>query len=143
MPADLARRGSITEVRLLQIAVAVAALVPITAGLAGIFGGPPVFGPEARGVSLDSHVRYLSGLLLGIGLAFWSFIPRITRVTREVRLLTGLVLLGGLARLLSLVVAGAPSAGMMFGLVMELVVTPALCVWQGRIARIAASAAQL
>lgn len=123
------------EMRLLQIAVAVAALVPITAGLAGILGGPTVFGPDARGVTLDSHVRYLSGLLLGIGLAFWSFIPRMTQVTREVRLLTALVVLGGLARLLSLVLFGMPSAGMMFGLVMELVVTPALCLWQGRIAR--------
>ena len=121
--------------RLLQIAVAVAALVPITAGLAGILGGPTVFGPGALGVSLDSHVRYLSGLLLGIGLAFWSFIPRITRVTDQVQLLTGLVVLGGLARLLSLILAGVPSAGMMFGLVMELVVTPALCLWQGRVAR--------
>ena len=123
------------EMRLLQIAVAVAALVPITAGLAGILGGPTVFGPDARGVTIDSHVRYLSGLLLGIGLAFWSFIPRMTQVTREVRLLTALVVLGGLARLLSLVLFGMPSAGMMFGLVMELVVTPALCLWQGRIAR--------
>lgn len=130
------------ELRLLQIAVAVAALVPITAGLAGILGGPPVFGPEARGVSLDSHVRYLSGLLLGIGLAFWSFIPRLTRVTREVRLLTGLVVLGGLARLLSLILAGVPSTGMLLGLAMELVVTPALCLWQGRVARIAASGEQ-
>ena len=121
--------------RLLQIAVAVAALVPITAGLAGILGGPTVFGPGALGVSLDSHVRYLSGLLLGIGLAFWSFIPRITRVTDQVQLLTGLVVLGGLARLLSLILAGVPSAGMMFGLVMELVVTPVLCLWQGRVAR--------
>ena len=91
--------------------------------------------PDARGVTLDSQVRYLSGLLLGIGLAFWSFIPRMTQVTREVRLLTALVVLGGLARLLSLILAGVPSAGMMFGLVMELVVTPALCLWQGRVAR--------
>jgi Domain of unknown function (DUF4345) len=143
MPAGLARRGSITEVRLLQIAVAVAALVPITAGLAGIVIGPTVFGPDARGVSLDSHVRYLSGLLLGIGLGFLSFIPRITNVTREVRLLTSLVVLGGLARLLSLLLLGVPSAGMMFGLVMELVVTPALCLWQSRVARIASPAKAL
>ena len=129
------------EMRLLQIAVAVAALVPITAGLAGILGGPMVFSPDARGVTLDSHVRYLSGLLLGIGLAFWSFIPRNTRVTDQVQLLTGLVVLGGLARLLSLILAGVPSAGMMFGLVMELVVTPALCLWQCRVARIAATGA--
>ena len=130
-----------TERRCLQAAVAVAGLVPISAGLAGILLGAQMAGalalPEGlRAVSLDSHVRYLSGLLLGIGLAFWSFIPTIQRRTTEARLLTAIVFLGGLARLYGALRMGLPSSPMTFGLVMELVVTPLLCLWQGRVARL-------
>jgi hypothetical protein len=32
-------------------------------------------------ISSDSHLRYLSGLLLGIGLCFWSTVPRIEAKT--------------------------------------------------------------
>jgi hypothetical protein len=90
-------------------------------------------GPETT-VSLDSHFRYLSGLLLGIGLAFWSLIPGIAEQGRAFRLLTFLVVVGGLGRLIALAVVGAPSAPMLFGLGMELVVTPSLCLWQARVA---------
>ena len=122
------------ERRLLQAAIALGGLVPVGAGLSGALLGAG-FVAAGAGVSLDSHVRYLSGLLLGIGLAFWHAMPRIERRTGRVRLLTGLVVLGGLARLLGLAVEGAPSASMLFGLGMELVATPLLCLWQGRVAR--------
>ena len=46
-----------------------------------------------------THAAYLSGLLLGIGLGFWSLIPRIETEGRIFTLLTGIVMLGGLARL--------------------------------------------
>lgn len=128
------------ERRTLQVVIAAGGLVPVAAGLAGMLFGPMFFEPgldfEPGGVSLDSHVRYLSGLLFGIGLCFWSFIPRIESVTAQVRMLTLLVFIGGLARLLGLVLHGVPSPRMTFGLAMELVVTPLICVWQGRIARI-------
>lgn len=128
------------ERRALQLAIALAGLVPVSAGLAGVMLGPDMVGalalpPTPRAVALDSHVRYLSGLLLGIGLAFWSFIPTIERRTTEARILTAIVFLGGLARLFGVVVAGWPSGPMIFGLAMELCVTPLLCLWQGRVAR--------
>ncbi|MCC7049783.1 MAG: DUF4345 domain-containing protein [Alphaproteobacteria bacterium] len=128
------------ERRALQIAIALGGLVPVSAGLAGVMLGPDMVGslalpPVPRAVALDSHVRYLSGLLLGIGLAFWSFIPSIERRTAQARLLTAIVFLGGLARLWGALRMGLPSAPMTFGLVMELVVTPLLCVWQARVAR--------
>ena len=46
-----------------------------------------------------------------------------------------LVVAGGLARLLSWVTVGAPSAGHRLGLMMELGVVPLLMLWQARIAR--------
>lgn len=119
----------------LKIAVAVAGLVPVSAGLAGILAGSRFIDSQPSPVPVDSHFRYLSGLLLGIGLASWTTIPRIERRTGRFRLLTSLVVLGGLGRLFGIVQHGAPSTPMLGALAMELVVTPLLCLWQAAIAR--------
>ena len=84
--------------RLLQVAVAVAGLVPVSAGAAGAFWPELFFAPIRPGGL--THAAYLSGLLLGISLAFWSLIPGIARKGRAFTLLTAIVFLGGLARLL-------------------------------------------
>ena len=125
------------ERRLLQAAVAAACLVPLAVGALGVLRGPEMLrGVEAPvAADLDSHFRYLSGLLLGIGLAFAACIPRIERVGPVFRLLGLVVILGGFARLASLLAAGMPGAGHAAGLIMELVVVPALLVWQARVAR--------
>jgi len=122
------------ERRLLQVAVLLAGIVPVSAGLAGVLLGPGVAG-GGGGTDLDSHVRYLSGLLLGIGLTFWSLVPRIERHTALFRALTLIVFIGGLGRLLGVFAAGTPSAPMKAALAMELVVTPLLCWWQRRVVR--------
>jgi hypothetical protein len=120
------------EYRLLQIAVAVAGLVPVTAGAIGAawpallaLGGTP---------SAVTHAAYLSGLLLGIGLGFWSLIPSIEKQGRLFTLLTGFVVLGGLARLAAAARMGAWGPAVALPLVMELGVTPALWLWQRRVA---------
>lgn len=114
------------------------ALVPVVAGLSGVFDGVGMFGPAPAKLpdGLDSHFRYLSGLLLAIGVGYWSTLPRLPAQGPRFRLLTALVVTGGLARLLGALAHGWPPAPMMFGLVMELVVTPALCLWQARLARL-------
>ncbi|MFN3944829.1 MAG: DUF4345 domain-containing protein [Allosphingosinicella sp.] len=124
------------ERRLLQGAVALAAAVPILAGGAGVAtGGAFLTGVEPPlATDLDSHMRYLSGLLLGIGLAFLAAIPRIERNGVIFAGLGAIVVVGGLGRLLSLAVAGVPGPGHLFGLAMELAVVPALVLWQRRIA---------
>ena len=67
------------EKRLLQFAVAVAGLVPVSAGMAGGLKGTLLLG-DVGDAALDSHLRFLSGLLLAIGVAFWSTIPDIERL---------------------------------------------------------------
>jgi hypothetical protein len=126
------RRGEATALR---VAVAIGGIVPVAAGGAGVVAGLGMLGPEPSAfVTLDSHFRYLSGLLLGIGLAFWSTIPRIESRSGRFRLLTLLVVIGGLGRLYALLTTEVPAAPMLFGLAMELVVTPVLCLWQARVA---------
>lgn len=119
---------------LLRCAVGLGGLVPVSAGLAGVLLGPAMLG-EAAEAPADSHYRYLSGLLLGVGLGFWATIPRIGFATLPFRLLTGLVVLGGLGRLVALGMEGWPGAPMIGALAMELAVTPLLCLWQARVAR--------
>jgi len=115
------------ERRALQASVAIAAMVPVAAGGAGV-----IVGARGRSAAFDSQYRYLSGLLLALGLVFWSLIPWIERRTAVVRALTFLVVVGGLARLYAFSQHGDPGV-MRWALVMELVVTPALCVWQARV----------
>ncbi len=122
------------ERKLLQQAVGILALVPVSAGLFGVIFGPEGLLGDRVSVSADSHFRYLSGLLLGIGLCFWSTIPAIETKTGRFRLLTLLVVVGGLGRLIGLGVTGVPSLFMLGGLALELLVTPAVCLWQTRIA---------
>ena len=126
-------RGGRVEVLLLRTAVVVGGIVPVAAGGAGALGGAALTGDHAS-AALDSHVRYLSGLLLAIGLGFWSTVPDIEHQGARFRLLTLLVVVGGLARLGGVAAHGWPPAPMVFGLAMELAVTPALCLWQARVA---------
>ncbi len=123
----------VLEKRILQFSVTLACLVPVSAGLYGAFQGVSLL--HGEGISLDSHFRYLSGLLLGIGLGFLSTVPHIEKHTARFRILTFIIITGGLCRLLGTVLAGMPDKSMIFALGMELVVTPLLCLWQGRVAK--------
>jgi hypothetical protein len=121
------------ERKLLQQSVAIAATVPVATGLYGVLFGQALTG-DAVSISAESHFRFLSGLLLGIGLCFWSTLPAIEARTNRFRLLTLLVVIGGLGRLVGLGLTGLPSLFMIGGLIMELIVTPVLCLWQTRVA---------
>jgi hypothetical protein len=123
------------EKRALQIVVGIGCLVPIIAGAAGIVHGPAMLGIDGSAPDLDSHFRYLSGLLLGIGFGFASTVPRIETHGRRFRLFAGVVIVGGLGRLASLVAIGMASRGMLAALAMELAVTPLLAIWQWRVER--------
>jgi len=121
------------ERKLLQQSVAIVATVPVAAGLYGVLFGQALTG-DAVSISAESHFRFLSGLLLGIGLCFWSTLPAIEAKTNRFRILTLLVVIGGLGRLVGLGLTGLPSLFMIGGLILELIVAPGLCLWQTRVA---------
>ena len=89
---------------------------------------------NASEVRLDSHIRYLSGLLLGIGLGFASTVPAIERHSDRFAILAAIVFIGSFARLYGALTYGWPAASMMLALLMELGVTPLLWFWQHRVA---------
>ena len=121
------------ERRALQLAILLGGCVPVFAGFAGAWRGASIVG-VAAGPAADSHFRYLSGLLLAIGLIAWGCVPTIERRATIFRTLTAVVVIGGLARLAGWFM-GVDPGSMRWALVMELVVTPLLCLWQARVAR--------
>ncbi|MGZ2412598.1 putative membrane protein YedE/YeeE [Sphingomonas sp. F9_3S_D5_B_2] len=130
----MTRAGS-AERRALQCVVALAALVPLLAGADGVWsGGQMIHGVSAATPDLNSHFRYLSGLLLGIGLAFAALIPTIERHKLLFGVLGGIVMVGGAGRLLSGFIDGFPAGAHRYALVMELIVVPLLVLWQRRVA---------
>lgn len=122
------------EARVLKTVVAAACVVPITAGGAGVLLGPAMVGIDTPSLAADSHYRYLSGLLLGIGILFLSTVPRIERATGRFRLLALIVVIGGLSRLSGVLLSRDADLSTLFALAMELGMTPALVLWQARVA---------
>jgi hypothetical protein len=116
-----------SEKRTLQTCVALAGLVAVWAGAWGVLHGLGGHGGSAN------HERYLSGLLLAIGLAFWTTVSDIEGKTARFRLLTALVVMGGISRLLGVALGDTLSWPIGGALAMELLIAPLLCVWQGRV----------
>jgi hypothetical protein len=119
-----------TQRRLLQFVVAIAGLVPVGAGMAGAVAGPRFYGLTGD-LAAISHGRYLSGLLLGIGLAFWTCIPTIETRGARFSVLAAIVFLGGCARLLGAIADDDLSnTQIVLALTMETIVTPGIWFWR-------------
>ena len=118
-----------TEKRRLQIAVAVAAGVPVGVGMWGVLAGV-----GAPGAFADSQYRYLSGLLTGVGFAFWAMVPTLEKRRWAFRMLGAIVVIGGMARLGTFLASGGGEA-VWAALAMELIVTPILVLWRERVER--------
>ena len=124
------------EKRVFQAIVAVACLLPLVVGSMGIVHGAAPFGHLAEVPrDLDSHFRYISGIFFATGIGFASCVPHIERKGPRFRLLGGLIVIGGLARGVSLLAVGVPSFGHLLGLGMETIVVPLLMLWQWNLAR--------
>lgn len=118
---------------MLPHAIRLAATVPILAGGAGALTGAG-FLHEAAGPATDSHLRYLSGLLLGLGVtALWCAADLRAR-GMVFTVLCAVVTLGGLARLGGLL-NQVPPWPHVAALGMELGVVPALWLWWRKLRR--------
>ncbi|WPB84202.1 DUF4345 family protein [Sediminicoccus rosea] len=110
---------------MLVLAIRLASLVPILGGGAGALFGVAALG-EAGGAATGSHLRYLSGLLLGLGLcAFWCA-GDLRRRGALFSALCAIFVLGGAARALGVAAEGVPPWPHLLALGMELGVVPAL-----------------
>lgn len=123
--------------RALQIATALLALVPVVTGIITMLGvGDPLYasaGIPALPV-LDSNLRFFGGVWLGLGLALLWLVPRIESETFLFRVVWGAIFLGGIGRLLSILLVGAPPIPFVGFTALELIGAPLLVHWQRRVA---------
>jgi hypothetical protein len=124
------------ERKLLQIAFACAGLALVGFGVAGVIFGAN-FMDLTGNVVMDSYIRFLKGMLLAIGLIYWSAIPDIERHGERISLVTFILVLGAVPRLMAVIGHGVPTIGILIGLGGELIAAPLLWLWQRHIASVA------
>ena len=121
----------------LQVASAILAAIPVVTGIIGLLGtSDPLY--ELKGqpdVLLDSNLRFFGGLWLGLGIAMYWLVPRIDTQTVLFRALWGMIFLGGIGRLISMLAVAAPPIPFIGFTVLEIVGAPLLVLWQARLAQ--------
>lgn len=124
--------------RALQIATAVLGAVPVLTGIVTLFGlSDPIYASAGLPANalLDSNLRFFGGIWLGLGLAIYWLIPDIEKQTALFRILWGMIFLGGVGRLLSMVFLGLPPVPFIAFTVLEIVGAPLFIAWQAKLAK--------
>ena len=124
------------ERKLLQATVAVAGFAGVVLGLTGVLFGT-LYADLSGDAVLDSYVRFGKGVLLAIGLVYWSCIPRVELRGDRISLVTFILALGTLSRLFSAVGHGVPTLGIVANLIAGLILVPLLWLWQRHVAQVA------
>jgi Domain of unknown function (DUF4345) len=118
-------------------------VIPVTTGLLGLMGvEDPVY--VAAGVPpvvlLDTNLRFYSGVWLGFGLAMYWVIPAIERQTVLFRVLWGMIFLGGIGRVLSMMLLAPPPAAFVAFTALEIIGAPLFLLWQSRVSKLSTAA---
>jgi hypothetical protein len=129
--------------RVLQTVLAILGLIPIlTGGLDFVLGARSlhVVGSlmpldAVNDVVLDSQIRFLAAIWLGVGIILYWVIPSIDRQTTLFRLLMCGIFLGGIGRMSSAVLVGIPPVQFLAVIVLELVGVPILILWQSALSK--------
>ena len=127
----------------LQIVMGLLAIIPVATGLLGLLGvAEPVY--VAAGVPpvvvLDTNLRFYAGVWLGLGLAFFWLIPTIERQTVLFRVLWAMIFIGGLGRLLSMLLLASPPVAFVAFAALEIVGAPLFIWWQSRVSQLRTAA---
>ncbi len=126
------------ERRALQIVTAILGLVPVATGLIGMSGiSDPIYASMGLPANplFDSNLRFFAGVWLGLGLAIFWLIPKIEQHTLLFRVIWGMIFIGGIGRILSMLFVGLPPAPFIGFTILEIVGAPIFVIWQTRIAR--------
>jgi hypothetical protein len=124
--------------RALQIVSALMGTVPVITGLVQMMGiHDPLYASLnlPADATLDSNMRFLAGVWLGLGLASWWLVPRITEQTVLFRFLWLMIFLGGIGRLVSMASVGLPLTPFIAFTALEILGAPLFVYWQHRVAQ--------
>lgn len=127
---ELAQAEQLADWKVFRVVVAVIGLVLLGIGLyeviTGTKGVPGFTGTSDA--SLESSYRFLAGVFLGAGLAFIAIAIKF-QWAQVLFFVSGMVFLGGLARVLSWALSGTPTPIAIFQMIAELVFPPVIVVW--------------
>jgi Flp pilus assembly protein TadB len=124
------------ERKLLQVAVALAGLVGVGFGLAGVASGIASLDVIDDG-AIDSSLRFFRGMQLAVGIIYWSCIPDIEKHGERMSLVTFILVCGAAARLIGVIGHGVASLGILISLLAGLILVPLLWLWQRHVADVA------
>ncbi len=122
----------------LKTFTAILGLVPVLTGLATMLG---VHDPIYQGLGLpadpllDSNLRFLGGVWLGLGLVVLWIVPRILSHVVLFRVAWLMIFLGGTGRLASLFLVGLPPVPFIAFTALEIIGAPAFVLWHNRLLR--------
>ena len=124
--------------RPLQIVTALTGTVPVITGIVQMMGvHDPLYASLhlPADATLDSNMRFLAGVWLGLGLASWWLAPRIAQETVLFRFLWLMIFLGGVGRLVSMASVGLPLTPFIGFTALEVLGAPLFIYWQHRVAQ--------
>jgi hypothetical protein len=122
----------------LQIVMGLLAFIPVATGLLGLLGVEDPFYVAAgvpRIVILDTNLRFYSGVWLGLGLALYWMIPSIEKQTIPFRGIWAMIFIGGIGRLLSMLLLAWPPSSFVAFTALEIVGAPLFIWWQSRVSK--------
>ncbi len=125
------------SIRALQILTGILGIVPVATGIVtGLGVYDPIYASANVPVDplLDSNLRFFGGVWLGLGIAVFWLIPRIATETVLFRAIWAMIFLGGVGRLLSMLVVGLPPVPFIAFTALEVFGAPVFIAWQARIA---------
>ncbi|GHC38500.1 DUF4345 domain-containing protein [Streptomyces cinnamoneus] len=112
-------------IRALRVLAWVMGVACVAIGLYHVVAGNAAIpGAEDANATVDSFGRFMGAIFAGYGLAWLWAVRQMPTPAAAVRLLTGVFLLGGLSRVLSIMVEGRPHGFQMMLMVIELALPP-------------------
>ena len=124
--------------RTLQIVMSILGVIPVATGVIGLSGVRDPLYASAQlpaNVLLDSNLRFFAGVWLGLGVAIYWLIPNIEKQTVLFRTIWGMIFVGGIGRLLSMLLLAPPPLPFIAFTILEIVGAPLFILWQARLAR--------
>ena len=120
----------------LRLLVGLLALVAVVAGAQTVLLGSNVIpGGGEPSASVESELRFYGAWWFGAGLFLGWIVRDLERRGRELRAVSAVLFLAGLARLLAWADAGRPHALFLVLLAFELLLPPIFVVWHARASR--------